>query len=163
MNSCGCRGENNIYICCRHPKADSPCLSGYVEHPPNTDRTEVRNSLTVEFLGTPTGSLLVHLFNDGTIKTREQMYAENNERMALERRLVAAESRFPQLRQTPTRAQAHARMLLRITRLRNDRTMSIIAKQTEKRNAEEEYETLLRAQARERSTAAAQVAQERRR
>lgn len=125
-----------------------------MEHPPNTDRTEVRNSLTVEFLGTPDGSYLVHLFNDGTIKTREQMHAENNQRTATERRLAAEESQFPELGQTPVRVQAQARMLARISRLRDDRTMSIMAKQVEKSNAQEEYASVLRAQAQARAAVA---------
>lgn len=71
--------------------------SGYVEHPPNSDRFEVRNPITVEFLGTPQGTLLVHLFQDGTIKTREEMNAENNQRVAEDQRLSAEKISFPNL------------------------------------------------------------------
>ncbi|KXS94722.1 hypothetical protein AC579_9203 [Pseudocercospora musae] len=117
-------------------EADSSIGRGFVEHPSNTDRTEVRNSLTVELLGTPNGSYLAHLSNDGTIKTREQMHAENNQRIAVERRLATEEGQFPELGQTPVRVQAHARMLAQISRLRDDRTVSVMAKEVEKSNAE---------------------------
>lgn len=128
--------------------------SGYVEHPPNTDRLEVRNSLTVEFLGTAHGTILVHLFNDSTIKTRNQMHAENNQRVADDQLLAAEESRFPHLSQTAARRQAQARMIARIQALRNARGMSVIAKQTEKSNAELEYSSVLEAQLQARVAAA---------
>lgn len=112
----------------------------------------------MEFLGTAQGTLLVHVFNDGTIKTREQMHAENNARAAEDSRLSTEESRFPSLAQTTARRQAHSRMLLRIQNLRNDRTRSIMAKEVEKSNAILEYRTLLQAQAHARQIAAASQA-----
>lgn len=86
------------------------------------------------------------------------MYAENNQRIANEQRLATEESQYPQLGQTAIRTQAHARMLGRIARLRDDKTMSVMAKQIEKSNAEMEYESVLRAQEQARATIAASSA-----
>lgn len=75
-------------------------------------------------------------------------------RIAEDGRLSTEESRFPHLGQTATRKQAEARMMARIQVLRNDRSMSIIAKEVEKRDAEIQYESVLQAQARIRAAAA---------
>lgn len=68
---------------------------GTFPHPPNTDRWEVRNSITLQFNGTGNGPIVAHLFNDGTIKTSAEMHQENNERRARGERLAAEEGKFP--------------------------------------------------------------------
>ena len=91
------------------------------KHPLNLDRMEIRDSITVEFVGTSSGTILVHLFNDGTIRTREQMHQESNQRAEEDRRLTAEENKFPSLNQTVARRQALATLLARVQALRNDR------------------------------------------
>ena len=93
------------------------------------------------------------MFHDGSIKTREQMHREQNQRAEEQNRLTAEESQFPRLNQTLARHQAYARMLARIEALRRNESMSIIAKQTEKANAESEYWNVLHAQQLERARA----------
>lgn len=97
----------------------------------------------------------MHVFHDGTIKTGEQVIAENNARVAEDSRLTAEESLFPSLAQTTVRRQAYSRMLQRIQELRNDSTRSIRSKEVEKSNAVLEYRAFLQAQAQARNHAAA--------
>lgn len=115
-----CSGNTGPLLRAWNPQQDVR-TGKYVAHPPNTDRFEVRSSVTIEFRGTPKGQLLVHVFHDGTIKTREQMNAENNARVAEDSRLTSEESLFPSLAQTTARRQAYSRMLQRMQELRNDK------------------------------------------
>lgn len=94
------------------------------------------------------------MFQDGTIKTREQMHREQNQRTDEQNRLMAEESRLPHLKQTAVRQQAYAKMLTRIDAVRRNMSMSVIAKQTEKANAEAEYRHILHVQQQERARAA---------
>ncbi|KAL4793667.1 hypothetical protein BDV19DRAFT_390874 [Aspergillus venezuelensis] len=116
-------------------------IRGTREHPPNTDRTEVRNSLTINFTGVPNvldGEIIAHLFSDGIIKTSTQMHQETSQRRAEEARLAA-----------------EARVMGRIHAVRVNDTLSIIAKQLEKESAMQEYRLVLQKQAEERAKAAA--------
>ena len=128
-------------------------LRGTFPHPPNTDRREVRNSITIQFNGAPRGPIVAHLFNDGTIKSSEQMHQENNQRRAEDERLTAAESNFPALQQTAARRLAERRMMARIEAARINLSWSIIRKQLEKDSAEQEYRLVLQAQAQARAAA----------
>jgi hypothetical protein len=96
------------------------------------------------------------MFHDGTIKTKEEMYAEASARAQENARLTAEESAFPALGQTAARKQALDRMLQRIRELRDDKKKSIISKQVEKTNAESEYRAFLEMQAEARRVAAAE-------
>ena len=125
-------------------------IRGTVPHPPKSDLEEVRNSLTLQFNGAPTGIVIAHIFNDGTIKTSTQMHKEINERSARDKRLTAEENKFPQLRQTTRRIEAKDRMMARIQAARSSISWSIIQKQIEKQNATEEYNLVLQMQAEER-------------
>ncbi|PYI02577.1 hypothetical protein BO78DRAFT_376624 [Aspergillus sclerotiicarbonarius CBS 121057] len=131
----------------RFPFTEVKVIRGTFPHPPNTDRREVRNSVTVQFNGAPGGPVIAHLFNDGTIKTLEEMHQENNARQEQKARLAAEESRFPRLQQTVARQQAEAKMMSRIQAARIHPSMSIMQKQLEKQSAEEEYRQLLAEQA----------------
>ncbi|OAL73277.1 hypothetical protein A7D00_3052 [Trichophyton violaceum] len=84
------------------------------EHCPFTDLEEVRNSVTIQFLGTPHGNITAHLFNDGTLKTSTMMHQENNRRREQEAGLLVEENKFPHLNQTPLRTQAYNRKMARI-------------------------------------------------
>jgi len=127
---------------------------GTVPHPPNTDRREVRHSITLQFNGAPGGPLVAHLFNDGTIKSSEQMHQEINGRRTEDERLTAAENEFPALQQTAARKQAETRMMTRIQSARINHSWSIMQKQLEKQSAEQEYNLVLQTQAQARATAA---------
>jgi hypothetical protein len=127
---------------------------GTAPHPPNTDRREVRHSITLKFNGAPGGPLVAHLFNDGTIKSSEQMHQEINQMTAEDERLTAAENKFPALQQTAARRQAETRMMTRIQAARNNDSWSTMQKQLEKQGAEQEYNLVLQTQAQARATAA---------
>ncbi|EFE37875.1 hypothetical protein TRV_07466 [Trichophyton verrucosum HKI 0517] len=127
---------------------------GTKEHCPFTDLEEVRNSVTIQFLGTPYGNITAHLFNDGTIKTSTMMHQENNRRREHEARLLAEENKFPHLNQTPLRTQAYNRKMAKIRNARDNSTWSIMKKQLEKATAEEEYSRFLQEQAEQRAKAA---------
>ncbi len=105
----------------------------------------------------------MHVFQDGTVKTREQMISENNARAAEDSRLTDEESRFPSLAQTAARRQAYSRVLERVQVLRQDSTRSMISKEVEKSNAFLEYRAFLHAQAQARAHAAAAEAARRKR
>ncbi|KAK2787078.1 hypothetical protein FQN51_003455, partial [Onygenales sp. PD_10] len=112
----------------RNPNVQFPfreikLIRGTHPHPPNTDRQEVRNSLTVQFNGAPGGPIVAHIFHDGTIKTSHEMHDENNRRAAEEARLIAEENKFPALQQTAARKQAETRMMSRIQAVRNDSSL----------------------------------------
>lgn len=68
-----------------------------IPHVPNTDRDEIRKSLTIQFNGTPSGPIIAHLFADGTIKTQADIHAQHNERRARNEELSEAEGQFPEL------------------------------------------------------------------
>ncbi|KAM5431750.1 hypothetical protein MferCBS31731_007755 [Microsporum ferrugineum] len=136
------------------PFAEIKLPRGTHPHPPNTDLEEVRNSVTLKFIGAPGGAIVAHLFNDGTIKTSVTMHAENNQRREEQTRLLAEESKFPSLNQTALRNEAYMRKMARIRNARMQTTWSIIQKQLEKSNAEEEYNRFLQAQAQQRAQAA---------
>ncbi|EFR05428.1 hypothetical protein MGYG_08440 [Nannizzia gypsea CBS 118893] len=127
---------------------------GTKEHCPFTDLEEVRNSITLKFLGTPYGNITAHLFNDGTIKTSTMMHEENNRRREQEAMLLAEEKKFPQLNQTPSRTEAYNRKIAKIRNARDNTTWNIMKKQLEKHSAEEEYNLFLQAQAAQRAKAA---------
>ncbi|KAK3072465.1 hypothetical protein LTR53_006751 [Teratosphaeriaceae sp. CCFEE 6253] len=129
--------------------------SGAQPHHPFTDLEEVRISITVQFNGVPGGAVIAHLFNDGTIKTREQMHAEINRRRQVDQSLTEEESNFPALGHTALRKAAEERRLARIRSVRSNHPMSIMAKQVEKSNAEEEYSSVLRELAEARAVASA--------
>lgn len=128
--------------------------SGTLPHPPNTDRREVRDSITLQFNGTASGAVVAHLFSDGTIKTSFQMHAENNARRVEDARLTAAEAQFPTLHQTAARRQAEARMLARIQTVRMNPNLDPVEKQVEKDAAEHDYRVFVQAQAQARARAA---------
>ncbi|KAK2809540.1 hypothetical protein FQN50_003808 [Emmonsiellopsis sp. PD_5] len=130
-----------------------PLYRGTLPHPPNTDRQEVRNSITIQFNGGPEGPIVAHLFNDGTIKTSMEMHAENNRRRAEDARLTAEESKFPELNQTAARMQADAKKMARIQAARVNASWGMINKQLEKDSAEQEYRVFLHEQAQERARA----------
>jgi len=132
---------------------------GAAPHPPNTDRREVRHSITLQFNGAPGGPLVAHLFNDGGIKSSEQMYQEINQRRAEDKRLAAGESKFPALHQTAARRQAKTRTMTGIQAARNNNSWSTMQKQLEKQRAGQEYNLVLQTQAQARATAAQAAAQ----
>ncbi|PYI34356.1 hypothetical protein BP00DRAFT_433765 [Aspergillus indologenus CBS 114.80] len=129
-------------------------IRGTFPHPPHTDLQEVRNSITLQFNGAPGGPIVAHLFNDGTIKTSAEMHAENNRRREEETRLLAQESRFPELGQTAVRKEAERKMMAKIREARMDNTVSIIQKQLLKDSAQQEYNLVLQSQAQARAAAA---------
>lgn len=108
-------------------------------HPANTDCQEVRNSITVQFNGAPGGAIVAHLFDDGRIKKSDEMHAENNQRRAEDERLLAEESRYPGLAQTPLRKEAFTKMMGRIQGARTSAVLSTVQKQLIKYAAEGDY------------------------
>lgn len=150
------RGQNHTVRQARQLHTSSKLTAlfrGTSPHPPHTDIHEVRNSITIQFNGVPGGSIVAHLFNDGTIKTSSEMHQELNQRREQDQRLAAEENKFPALGQTDNRRQAHARMEARIRALREDRRMSIMNKLLEKQNAQHEYREILRQQEQQRAAA----------
>jgi hypothetical protein len=125
-----------------------------VPHPPNTDRQEVRNSITLQFNGSPEGPTVAHLFSDGSIKTSAEMHLENNQRRNEDARLTAEEKKFPSLNQTVARQQAETRKMTRIQAARSNTSWSTMQKQLEKSSAEQEFQAFLQTQAQERTRAA---------
>lgn len=127
---------------------------GLNPHIPNSDKYEVRESISVAFTGASNGVDFAHLFMDGTYKTGAQMDQENRERALQAQRLKAEEDRFPKLNQTNARLAAERNMENRIRALRDDKRMPVFARQTEKSNAILAYQTVLQDQARARAAAA---------
>ncbi|OAL34540.1 hypothetical protein AYO20_06170 [Fonsecaea nubica] len=139
----------------KNPHAQFPfhevkVIRGTVPHPPNTDRREVRNSITLQFNGTAGGPMVAHRFNDGTIRSSAQMHQDINQRRAQDERLTTEEKRFPQLQQTTRRRQVETQMMTRIQAARSNPSWSIVQKQLEKQSAEQEYNQVLQRQAQER-------------
>lgn len=81
--------------------------SGIRENFPYTDPEEVRKTITVRFEGTPKGTIIVHMFLDGTIKTPDEFCEEKNRREAEVQELRIQEALYPNLEQTPVREKAY--------------------------------------------------------
>ncbi|KAI5357810.1 Putative protein kinase [Septoria linicola] len=133
-------------------------VPGSKPHCPHIDLEEVRHSLTVSYKRSGEQETTVHLFADGTTKTREEMHADNNRRKAEFARLEVEEKKFPDRKQTAARKAAYDSMMQQLRDLRDAHGMNVAAKVSMKERSMEDYQRLLREQAQARFEAAKETA-----
>ncbi|KAF2158787.1 hypothetical protein M409DRAFT_61374 [Zasmidium cellare ATCC 36951] len=113
---------------------------------PKSDPFEMRKSVSLELSGAANGSKVVHVFENGAIKSSKQLLEEETTRDGREKRLSAQENWYPHLDQTNIREKALSDMLEELEHLRAAETITLDDKEFGKYNAIMRYEEVLREQ-----------------